>query len=151
MDNETVSILEIAISLVPSNETPLIFLAVSNFEALLAFPVKAPVILSAWKAVLAPFKIKPPVDTSKFPLLLDKVTEGVGSFALSVPITKDLEERNNSEKGSSLVPNEIPLFAGCIFPKTIKSFEILTFPFKFILNESVPFSWLADMNSPIFW
>ena len=138
------------ISLLPSKATPLIFLAVLSFVAVLALPVKVLTILGAIKLVLLPINFKPPADICKLPSTLLKIAAGICCPSVSLAIDNEPEEINNPLKGLSIVPKVEVAPNDSILPPIVTLLEAIKFPLIFISKLSCPSKEMAVTNLPTF-
>ena len=150
LESEVVSLLAMIISLLPSNEIPLIFLAVSNFEALLALPDSVLTILGAMKEVLSPINFKPPADICKFPSTLLNTAGGISFPRVSLAMDNEPDEINNPLNGFSKVPKVDVAPNDSILPPTVTFLEAIKLPLIFISKLSTPCNEIALTNFPTF-
>ena len=138
------------ISVVPSNATPLIFLAVSSFVAVVALPVKLLTILGAMNEVLFPINFKPPAEICKFPSTLLKIAAGIFLPNVSLAIDKDPEEINKPLKGFSSVPKVEVVPKDSMLPPIVTFLDAMKLPLIFTSKLSTPCKEMAETNFPIF-
>ena len=143
-------VVAIIISLLPSNSIPLIFLAVSSFVALLAFPVNVLTILGAINDALSPINFKPPAEICKLPSILLKTAAGIPLPSVSLAIDNDPDDINSPLKGFSSVPKVEVAPKDSIFPPIVTFFDAIKLPLILTSKLSTPCKEIVLKNFPNF-